>query len=146
MGAGERSVRGLMGRLDTCSRALYKHRPFWVAGLLLLGLPAAAELVLGAQLPDNAQKVGENRYRASQDYEETLKYYKSVYPPDRFPRKSIVHQPGVKAVHIANPGGKQFEGLNIYEANEEVRIYVVPAGETAKQAPKKKDTKPAKKK
>ena len=77
-------------------------------------------------MPDGAQKVGENRYRAPHDFEETLKYYRTVYPVQAYPRKSIVNQPGVKAVHIVNPSGKNFEGLNIYEANDEVRIYVVP--------------------
>jgi len=49
----------------------------------------------------------------------------------------IVNQPGIKAIHIANPSGKNFEGLNIYQTNEEVRIYIVPAVE-AKQKKKKK--------
>ena len=95
---------------------------------------AGAETVSGAQLPDGAQKVGENRYRAPQDYEETLKYYRTVYPAAAYPRRPIVNQPGVKAVHIVNPSGKNFEGLNIYEANDEVRIYVVPVQSTAKAA------------
>ena len=108
-----------------------------------MAVPASGESVLGAQLPDGAQKVGENRYRAPENYEETLKYYRTVYPPAQFPRKAIVNQPGVKAIHIANSGGKQFEGLNIYEANDEVRIFIVPA-DGAKQPAKK--PKPVKKK
>jgi Na+-transporting NADH:ubiquinone oxidoreductase subunit NqrC len=40
-------------------------------------------------------------------------------------------------VHIANPSGKgQWEGLNIYEANDEVRIYVVPADGSGKRKKK----------
>jgi hypothetical protein len=106
---------------------------------------AGAETVSGAQLPDGASKVGENRYRAPRDFETTLTYYKSVYPPSAFPRKSVVNQPGVKAVHIVNPSGKNFEGLNIYEANDEVRIYVVPV-QTAAAKPSKPEPKKSKKK
>jgi hypothetical protein len=94
-----------------------------------------AETVHGAHLPDGAQKVAENRYRVEQDFDTTVKHYKAVYPPANYPRTMIVNQPGVKAVHIANPSGKGFEGLNIYQANEEVRIYIVPVAETK---PKKK--------
>ena len=98
-----------------------------LAALLGSGL-ASAESELGAQLPDNARKVAEHRYRSPNDYEGTLKYYKTVYPVAHYPRKAIVNQPGVKAIHIVNSSGRgSWEGLNIYEANEEVRIYVVPA-------------------
>jgi hypothetical protein len=116
----------LLRLLDTLSTRPYKTRPLWLAGLLFLA-PAAvsAEVVGGVQLPDGARQVGENRYRAPGDLETTLKYYRTVYPPDRFPRRSIVNQPGVKAFHIINPSGKNFEGLNIYEANDEVRIFIV---------------------
>ncbi len=112
--------------LDTPKGAFYKPRPLWLAGLmLLLPVGAGAEVVGGVQMPDGVRQVGENRYRAPGDLETTLKYYRTVYPPDRFPRRSIVNQPGVKAFHIQNPSGKNFEGLNIYEANDEVRIFIV---------------------
>ena len=112
--------------LDTLRRRLYKARALAVAAVVgLAPVVAVAEVVGGVQLPDGVQKVGENRYRAREDFERLMKYYRSVYPPDRYPRKSIVNQPGIKAVHIANPSGKNFEGLNIYEANDEVRIYIV---------------------
>ena len=93
----------------------------------------------GAALPDTAQKVGENRYRATGDWESVKKFYKSAYPPSTYPRKSIVNQPGVKAEHIVNPSAKGFEGLNIYQANDEVRIYIVGIA-------RKKESKPAKRK
>ena len=92
--------------------------------------------VHGALLPPDAQKVGENRYRTSDDYEATLKFYRTVYPQGQFPRKAIVNQPGVKATHIAIPGSRSVEGLNIYQANDEVRIFIVPAD----ARPKKKAT------
>jgi hypothetical protein len=125
--------------LDSLKGLFYKPRPLGAVVVALWVSVASAEVVSGAQLPDGSQKVGENRYRAPGDFEKTLEYYKSVYPTSAFPRRSIVNQPGVKALHIINPSGKNFEGLNIYESNDEVRIYVVPL--QAVPAP----TKPAKK-
>lgn len=98
----------------------------------------AGESVLGAVLPDTAQKVAELRYRIRGTMEDAMKFYKNVYPPQTYPRKNIANQPGVKAIHLANPNGKGWEGLNIYEANDEVRIYVVPVGDSGKKKPKKK--------
>jgi hypothetical protein len=112
--------------LDSLKAGFYKARPLGAAVVALWVAAAGAETISGAQLPDGVQKVGENRYRAPRDFEGTMTYYRSVYPVGAFPRKSVVNQPGVKAVHIVNPSGKNFEGLNIYEANDEVRIYVVP--------------------
>lgn len=112
----------------------YKARPFGAAVVALWAVAAGAETINGAQLPDGVQKVGENRYRAPRDFDGTMTYYRSVYPVSAYPRKSIVNQPGVKAVHIVNPSGKNFEGLNIYEANDEVRIYIVPVQSSAKSA------------
>lgn len=117
--------------LDTLRRLFYKPRPLGAVALGLWAMAAGAEAVGGAQLPDGSQRVGEDRYRAPRDYDETLKYYKAVYPPNAYPRRPIINQPGVKAVHIANPSGKNFEGLNIYEANDEVRIYIVRAQSAA---------------
>ncbi len=89
---------------------------------------------LGALLPDGSHKVAEHRFRSPTDWEGTLKFYFKNYPPKDFPRRNILNQPGIKAVHIVNPSGKsQWEGLNISEANEEVRIYVVPADTVGKK-------------
>jgi hypothetical protein len=89
---------------------------------------------LGALLPDGAHKVAEHRFRSPTDFEGTLKFYGKVYDKKDYPRRVILNQPGIKAVHIANPSGKSaWEGLNISEANEEVRIYVVPADTTGKK-------------
>ncbi len=96
-----------------------------------LAAPAAprAERVAGAALPDEARPVETNRYRVEKSYEETLKFYKAVYPPGRYPRKPIVNQPGVKAVHIVNPDVKPggWDGLNVYELNGETRVFVLVA-------------------
>lgn len=98
----------------------------------------AGELELGAPIPENARKVAEHRFRAPSDFEGTMKFYKTALPATQYPRKNIVNQRGVKALHIANTSGKgAWEGLNIYEANEEVRIYVVPADGSGKKKPSK---------
>lgn len=115
-----------LSTVDRRGSRLYKAALLLVLGGLLVATPAVAEVVSGAQLPDGSRKVGDRRYRSPKDYEDTLKYYRSVYPPGAFPRRSIVSQPGVKAVHIVNPSGKNFAGLNVYEARDEVRIFIVP--------------------
>ena len=85
-------------------------------------------------LPDSAHKVAENRYKAVGDWEAVLKFYKTALPNNLYPRRPIVNQPGIKAQHIANPSGKGgWEGLNIYETNDEVRIYVVVAADSGKK-------------
>ena len=132
-----------MARLDTPGVGSYKPRSAWAVAtalVLLTGGLARAELLDGVQLPDKASKVGERRYRCPQDWENTLKYFKTVYPTATYPRRSIVNQPGVKAIHIANPSGKGWAGLNVYEANDEVRVYVVPPEGVPAKAPKKKST------
>jgi len=111
--------------LDVRLPARYKAAlaAFW----LTVPAAAGAERVAGAALPDEARPVEANRYRVEKSYEETLKYYKAVYPPGRYPRKTIVNQPGVKAVHIENPDVKPggWEGLNVYELNGETRVFVL---------------------
>lgn len=132
--------------LDSLKGLFYKPRPLGAAVVAALWMSAAAaEVVSGAQIPDGSQKVGENRYRAPGDFDKTMDYYKSVYPASAFPRRSIVNQPGVKAVHIVNPSGKNFDGVNIYEANDEVRIYVVPLQAVAAPVKSAPGSKPVKK-
>ncbi len=93
---------------------------------LLLPAVAWAEKVAGAVLPDEAVKIGENRYRVPKSYEETLKFFKGVYGP-RYDRRPIADTPTVKAVHIENPDAKpgQWEGLNVYELKNETRVFVL---------------------
>lgn len=111
------------------------HRsPRYNAALFALGLAllcgvawAGGEFkVRGAWLPGGAAKIAEDRYRAPQGWEETLKFYKNTYPPAKYPRRSIVNQPGIKAIHLVNVDGKEeWEGLNVYELQGEVRIFIL---------------------
>jgi hypothetical protein len=107
---------------------------------VVMAAPAlASEVENGAYLPDGSRKVAEHRYVSSRDWEYTHKFFRETYPVAQYPRRNIVNQPGVKAVHIANTSGKgKWEGLNVYETNDQVRIYVVPVdGSGNKKAPKK---------
>jgi hypothetical protein len=127
-------------RLDTLNLRSYKAARRWVlaaAVALLAAGVARAEILDGVQFPDRTSKVGERRYRVPQDWENTMKYFKTAYPTTQYPRHVIVNQPGVKALHLANPDGHGgWVGLNIYEANDEVRVFVVPPDGTAKPAKK----------
>jgi hypothetical protein len=90
------------------------------------GLAPAAEKAAGAVLPDEVVKIGENRFRAPKSYEETVRFYRGVYPP-RFTRRPIADTPTVKGVHIENPDARpgQWEGLNVYELKNETRVFVL---------------------
>jgi len=100
---------------------------------LLAALPvfvsADAARPAGVVLPDGAEKVAENRYRVPKTWDETIKFYRQTYPP-KYTRRPIADQPGVRAVHIDNPDARPgvWEGLNIYEAKGEVRVFVLVKG------------------
>jgi hypothetical protein len=139
----------MLPRLDTPDLRFYKPARRWLVsaalGLLVPGA-ARAEIFDGVQFPDRTTKVGERRYRVPQDWENTLKYFKTAYPSTQFPRRIIVNQPGVKAVHLTNPDGHGgWVGLNIYEANDEVRVFIVPPDGAARPAKKPAPTPPKKK-
>ena len=106
---------------------LSRYKRALVVALLLLAPGLAHALtVAGATLPDDARKVGENRYQLGRDYEAVLKFYRTTYSA-RYTRRPIADQPGVKAVHIQNPEAKpgQWEGLNVYELKGQVRVFVL---------------------
>jgi hypothetical protein len=96
---------------------------------LLVAVPglALAERLAGATLPDDARRIGENRYQIDRKYEDVLKFFRATYPQARHPRRPIADQPGLKAVHIENPDAKpgSWEGLNVYELKGETRVFVL---------------------
>ena len=110
---------------------------------LLLAAPGVprAERVAGAQLPDASKRIEANRYRVERSYEDALKFFRTVYPPGKYPRKPIVNQPGIKAVHIANPAPRPggWDGLNVYEIRGETRVFVLvaPRGDKEKEGRQK---------
>ncbi len=101
-------------------------------GAILLALPGVARAekrVAGAILPDEAEKIGENRYRVPKTYDEVVKFFRAVYGPGKSARRPIADTPTVKAMHIDNPDAKpgQWDGLNVYERRNEneTRVYVL---------------------
>jgi hypothetical protein len=121
-------------------RRLIRALPAFVLLAATQGASAAESTnVHGVVLPGDAQKVGENRYRTSEDWDGLIKkFFKTVYPEPQFPRKSIMNQPGIKALHIAFPSSRTWEGINIYQANDEIRIFLVPADSRGKKKSGKK--------
>ncbi len=115
------------------TRALTLHLPVrYKAALAALlvgapGLAVAARVAGGATLPAEVKAIEPHRYRVDRSYEETLKFFRSVYPPERYPRTNIVNQPGLRAVHIENPAAKPggWDGLNVYELKGETRVFVL---------------------
>ena len=92
----------------------------------------------GFILPDGAVKIDDDRYRLPTTWDETLKFYRRAYPAGRYPRKALHSQTAVRAIHIDNPSGVEWQGVNLYEAGRgEVRLYILPGKE-----PPEKPSKP----
>jgi hypothetical protein len=112
-----------------CLLTRYKAAALAVAFLALPGTALAEKRIAGAVLPEEAEKIGENRFRVPKTYDETVKFFRAVYPPARYARRPITDTPTVKAVHIENPDAKpgQWDGLNVYELRNEneTRIFVL---------------------
>jgi hypothetical protein len=106
---------------------LARYKAALAAALLAAPGLATALSVAGATLPDDATRVGENRFKVGRGWEETLRFFRQTYAPARYTRRPIAELPGVKAVHIQNPDAKpgSWEGLNVYEAKGEVRVFVL---------------------
>jgi len=96
---------------------------------LLVAFPGLclAEKVAGLTIPDDARRIGENRYQVDRKYEELLRHFRTALPPGKYPRRPIADQPGVKAVHIENPEARpgSWEGLNVYELKGETRFFIL---------------------
>jgi hypothetical protein len=91
----------------------------------------------GFLLPDGAVKIDEDRYRLSQPWDEAVKFYRKLYPSAKYPRHNLHSQTPVRAVHIDNPSGVEWDGVNIYEASRgEVRLYILPGKEAPEEGKK----------
>ena len=84
----------------------------------------------GFILPDGAVKIDDDRYRLPQPWDEAVKFYRRAYPPAKFPDARLHSQTAVRAMHIDNPPGLEWEGVNLYEAGHgEVRVFILPGQE-----------------
>ena len=112
-------------------------RKLLLAALLLAATPAAAAEGFKARgfiLPDGAVKIDDDRYRLPQPWDEAVKFYRRTYPPGKYPRKNLRSQTPVRAMHIENPAGGEWDGVNLYEASRgEVRLFILAGKEAAKQ-------------
>lgn len=97
--------------------------------------PAWAATVHGAAVIEGAVKVDEDRFKSPQDWDKTIRFFRSVY--GRQPGivwRSIASTPKVKAIHIANTRrGQSWEGINIYQTEGEVFIFVIKADTDSKE-------------
>lgn len=108
---------------------------------LLLAVPALAAEGFKARgfiLPDGAVKIEDDRYRLQQPWDEAVKFYRRAYPPGKYPRKTLRSQTPIRAMHIQNPSGVEWEGVNLYEASRgEVRVFIL-AGKEPPPEPQRK--------
>ena len=107
--------------------------------VVLLGLawpsPARAEKIHGVSLPTDAVKVGEDRYRSPKRYRKAIRHFRSLFRGKGIVWTPIRGNPRVQGVHIANlRPNRKWDGINVYEADRKVTIYVVKA----EDAPQKK--------
>ncbi|MCC7380645.1 MAG: hypothetical protein IT384_02385 [Deltaproteobacteria bacterium] len=100
---------------------------------LALGLSreARATSAHGAALPDGATKVegDQDRFKSKEDWDKTLRFFHNAYGKQAgIVWRSIASTPKVRAIHIANiKRGRSWEGINVYETNGAVFIYVIKA-------------------
>jgi len=116
----------------------------WIlAGVSALALTLGAK-VRAADLPKDAPIVPQalslkepGRYQSPRSYDETIEYYERVFRRTGGVRwRSIINKPGIKAKHIESlRQTTNWEGINIYEKQGEVRIFVI-ARESPLQDPK----------
>jgi hypothetical protein len=109
-----------------------------IALVLAALLAAGGFKARGFSLPDGAVKVDEDRYRLPQTWEDTVRWYRSVYPPIKFPRSTLRNNAGIRAIHIENrTPGSEWEGANLYETPKgEVRVLVLAREEPKPRAGK----------
>jgi hypothetical protein len=93
-----------------------------------LEVRAAGEFkVHGLALPPGAVKIDDDRYRMPMSWDDTIRYFRNVYPPAKYTRKTLRNQNGVRAFHLTNPSSTgEWTGANVYEAAKgEVRVFVL---------------------
>ena len=109
-----------------------------IALVLAALLAAGGFKARGFSLPDGAVKVDEDRYRLPQTWEDTVRWYRTVYPPARYPRSTLRNNGAIRAIHIENrTPGSEWEGANLYETPKgEVRVFVLAHEEPRPRAGK----------
>lgn len=96
---------------------------------ILVAQLAAAELPTEAPVPAGSVPLAEHgRYRSARPYDDTLDFYRRIFAQTGGVRwRNIINVPGIKAKHVDSLRKKtNWEGINIYEKQGEVRIFVLP--------------------
>lgn len=95
----------------------------------LIAHQAEAAPVHGAALIEGAIKIEEDRFKSPQDWDKTIRFFRTVYGKQPgIVWRSVASTPKVKAIHIANTRrGATWEGINIYETGGEVFIFILKA-------------------
>ena len=83
----------------------------------------------GFILPSGSVKLDDDRYRLPMGWDDVQRFYRNTYPAAKYARHTLRNQAGVRALHIINPKGDDWTGVNMYEAARgEVRVYVLSKG------------------
>ncbi len=82
-----------------------------------------------APIVSGARSLSETgRYASPRSYEDTVEFYRRHFRSRGGVRwRSIINQPGIKAVHIRSVRkATNWAGINVYETRGEARIFVIP--------------------
>ena len=112
-----------------------------VAVALAFGSQASAGAIVehGLTMPPGSQQVGESRYRVPLKYNETIDFFGKH---KGFEPRRIISQPGIRAINLKNyDGAPDWESINIYEKDGEVRVYVIARPPPVKKERRKDSTK-----
>ena len=91
--------------------------------------PAAAEPPVEAPIMPGAIELDDlGRYKTLRTYDETLDFYRRIFNQTSGVRwRNVVSLPSIKAKNVESLRKKtHWEGINIYEKQGQVRIYVIP--------------------
>ena len=108
---------------------------FWACAVL-----AAPDVFVEAPLPASVTPTkSPGRYHVGRSYEEVLDFYRRTFKSVGGVRwRAIISQPGLRAKHVESLNKRtRWEGINIYERQSEVKVYVIPRSEPAPGASKR---------
>src|SRR5688572_20230042 len=94
-----------------------------VSASLMGSTAQAATKVHGVAL-DSVKKVGDSRFKSTEDWEKTVRYFRNAFGGRAGIVWNTIHTPPkIKALHIANTLPKRtWDGINIYETNGDIFI------------------------
>ncbi len=100
-----------------------------IAFAALLSLSMVTEEYLGVHVINEAVPLDEpGRYESPRTYDDTLQYYKWHFKSRGGVRwRNVVNLPHIRAKHIQSVRPRtKWQGINIYERNGRVRLFIVP--------------------